>query len=373
LGLWLSMPQTLLMALLESADFLTTYLALAIAGVTVRAKSRDDGLIVGALCGLLVAAKPQLAVFGICAIVIVVSSLPRWRGLPAAAVAALLPALAMLRNLICFGSPLFPYHGGAPHHAEPARALLTENAIAPPDSVALLIDRVWRLATLQPETGITLLAVLLILFARVRSARFWLLSSAALLIPVLSSSHAPTVLRWAQPGLILLLLAAAVNLIELSSSTRAIRWAATGFLMISLWLALNFLANTAGPFTHLTQGRDSFLSSQIPSYTVRHELVRRSGRVLWLGELFGYYGAVKGPIPAPQNGSSLEPILGSGPAEAIRERLRTRGVRWIYLCNLHRVTGPDPLGGVTIYDLGGRDRPPDQIQRKGAKTRRRKE
>jgi hypothetical protein len=227
LALWLSMPQTLLLSHLESADFLTTYLALAIAGVAVRAEGRDDGLTVGALCGVMIAAKPQLAILGACAIGIVVLKLPRWRGLLAAAVAALLPALAMLRNLICFGSPLFPYHGGAPHHAEPARALLAENAIASPDSIAHLIDRAWKLSTLQPEAGITLVAVLLVLFARVRSARFWLLALAALLIPVLSSSHAPNVLRWAQPGLVLLLLAAAVNLIELSWSSSPLRSQAT--------------------------------------------------------------------------------------------------------------------------------------------------
>jgi hypothetical protein len=376
--LWLSMPQTLLLALFENAEFLTTYLALCIAGVALRGEGRDEALTVGALCGVMVAAKPQLAVFGACAVVIAMLRSSAVRASLAAATAALLPALSMLRNWIVFGGPLFPYVGKTADHADAARALLSENAIALPDTPAASADRVWGLLTLQPETGITLLALVLVFLARVRSLRFWLLASVALLVPLLASSQLHNVLRWAQPGLVLLLLAAAVNLVDRVSWTRAVRWAVTGFLLTSLWLALGFLSSTIGSLPHVAQARDHFITQQIPDYAVRQDLMARPGGVLWLGQLYGYYGAAKGPIPAPQNGASIGRILGTGTAESIRQRLLARGVRWICLCQLHHATAPGsaywswlddgrrqilgellaslpvehPRNGITIYDLG---------------------
>ncbi len=70
LMLWLTMPQTLLFALLENAEFLTTFLAITIAGVALSGRRRDDPLVVGALCGVMVASKPQTALFAVAALII---------------------------------------------------------------------------------------------------------------------------------------------------------------------------------------------------------------------------------------------------------------------------------------------------------------
>ncbi len=59
-----------------------------------------------------------------------------------------------------------------------------------------------------------------------------------------------------------------------------------------------------------------------------------------MGELYGYYGAAKGPIAAPQNGSYFSRYLSPGPAEEVRRRLFDDGYGWMSLCRLHRATAP---------------------------------
>lgn len=341
LALWLTMPQTLLLALLENAEFLTTYLGVAIAGVAIGGRRRDDPLIVGALCGLLVASKPQSAIFAAAALGIVV--IPRWRSwrsLAALAAAGLLPAAAMLRSAIVFGGFFFPYRPGAGPEAEAARALLAENAVSLPESLGALVGRITAVATLEPETGVTLVIIVLVLLGRVRSPRFWALAAAALATPLLTSANATNTLRWVQPGLLMLLLAAAINLVELAPQRGPVRWATAAFLAASLVLSVSFVVRTTGPFPHLVMTEDAFLAERIPTFEVRRGLMRRSGNVLWMGELYGYYGAAKGPIPAPQNGAYFSRFLGAGSPEEIRGRLTAGGYGWISLCRLHRATAP---------------------------------
>jgi hypothetical protein len=378
LVLWLAMPQTLLLGVLENAEFLTTYLGLNIALLTLTATRRDDVLIIGALSGLMIAAKPQLALFALTALVLVPTTGSRWRRAAAIALAAALPMTSQFRNLIVFGGFLFPYVGGSGAAAQAAQALLAENAAALPGSLSDMAKRCWRLVTLQPETGISLLALPAILLGPVRRFRFWILTVVATLVPLVLSANTPNTLRWSQLGLVLLFLSAGLGLARVASKTRTVRWAAAAFGLAALWLAVSFTMATLGPIGFLTSGPEPVLEVMIPDYVVRRDLVQRPGRVLWMGELYGYYGARKGPIAAPQNGFAHAPLLGSGTPRELQDRLTAEGYRWICFNRRHRATGPEsahwewlgpaqrqsiadllstlpanqPVNGVTVYDLG---------------------
>ncbi len=278
LMLWLTMPQTLLLALLENAEFLTTYLAIAIAGVALSGRRRDDPLIVGALCGLMIASKPQTAAFAVAALII--SLAPRWRSwrsLATLAATALLPAAAMLRNAVVYGGFLFPYRSGPGIDGDAARALLAENAVSLPTTVAAFAGRIWHVVTLQPEVGVTLPIIVLVLLGRVRNARFWMLAAIAVLTPIATSANAPNTLRWVQPGLVLLLLAAAVNLVAAAPRRSPVRWATAAFLIASLALSVVFVVRTTGPFPHLLMTEEEFLADRIPTFEVRRGLMGRPG------------------------------------------------------------------------------------------------
>jgi hypothetical protein len=354
LALWLTMPQTALLALLENAEFATTYLAVAIAGAVLTVKQRNDPVVVGLLCGLLVAAKPQAAAFAGIAMVVAIARSSVAKAVTSAAAAALLPTIAMIRNYWEYGSPLFPYLGGSGSDATASRLLLAENAVRMPDGVLDLLGRLSRLAMLQPETGITVLVLILVVFARVRNPGFWALTAVAILAPVVSSSNAHNLLRWTQPGLVLLTLAAAVNLVELVPSRSPVRWAIAALLAANLALAVSFVVRTTGPCDHLRESTTRFMSRQIPDYPMRLELMGRERRVLWLGQLFGYYGAAKGAIPAPQNGAWLANHLGNGTVEEIHQRLGASGFRWIAVSRLHGATAPDSAYWSWLDDSGRR-------------------
>jgi len=375
--LWLAMPQTLLLGVLENAEFLTTFLGLCVALLAVSANRRDDILIVGLFCGLLVAAKPQMAPFALTALVLTPTTGSQWKRIAAIALAATLPAAAQFRNLIVFGGFFFPYAGGSGQTAEAARALLTENAAVLPASPADLANRCWRTISLQPETGISTLALLAILLGPIRRVRFWILTVVATVIPIVLSSNTPNSLRWSQTGLVLLFLAAGVGLSRVSRSLRSLQWATATYGLAALWLATGFTLATLGPVGFLLSGSESILETMVPDYTVRRDLMQQPGQVLWMGELYGYYGAFKGPIAAPQNGFSHQPLLGAGSADEIHDRLTAAGYLWICFNRRHRATGPEsahwkwldpdrrqtvadllsalpsrqPIGGVTVYDL----------------------
>jgi hypothetical protein len=376
--LWLAMPQTLLLALLENAEFVTTYLAITVAGVTLAATRRDDSLVVGALCGLMVASKPQTAAFAAAAVMIaVLRSRPMARAPAAVAAAVVLPLVAAIRNRIVYGGLLFPYRSGPGVDGDAARALMSENAVSLPAGAGELASRAWEVATLQPESGITLIAAALVLLGRVRRPGLWVLAAIALLTPVITSANTHNSLRWIQPGLLLVLLAALLNLAPVASRRSSVRWATTGFLVASLGLAVGFVVRTTGPFPHLLMTEQRFMATRIPTYEVRTAMMERPGRVLWIGELYGYYGAAKGPIAAPQDSAYFERYLGLRSAAAIRDRLNGDGIAWLSLCRLHRATAPSsgnwswmteqdvqtvgtllsalpaeqPMAGVTVYRL----------------------
>ncbi len=377
LVLWLAMPQTLLLAVLENAEFLTTYLGLNIAFLTLTATRRDDVVVVGALSGLMIAAKPQLALFALTALVLVPTN-GSWRRKAAGIIlAAALPMTTQIRNLMVFGSFLYPYAGGTGAAAQAAQALLLENAAALPGSLTDMTRRCWRLVTLQPETGISLLALSAIFLAPVQRLRFWILTAVATLVPLALSANTPNTLRWSQLGLVLLFLAAGLGLARVASKIRTTRWVAAALGLTAIWFAVSFTVATLGPIGFLTSGPEPVLKVMIPDYGVRRDLVQRPGRVLWMGELYGFYGARKGPIAAPQNGFSHGRLLGSGTPSELKDRLTAEGYGWICFNRRHRATGPEsahwewlgtaqresiaellnslpaiqPVDGVTVYDL----------------------
>jgi len=375
---WLAMPQTLLLAVFESAEYLITYLVITVVGVLLRHPRRDDVLVIAALGGLMVAAKPQTAVIAVAAVGLAAVRAAPSRVAIAVFAGSLLPALASLRNLMAFGDLRFPYAGGHEPAASAAAALLAENSVALPGSLPELASRLSNLLTLQPETGISLIPLVALVALRVRRPRFWLIAIPAFAVPVVLSSNPHNVLRWSQPGLLLLMLAAAVNLARVLGRIRSARWAAAVFISAALVMAVRFTIGIIGPPLPAVAGHRAFLTRMIPSVESRAELMNRPGGVLWLGELYGYYGASKGPIPAPQNGAVIDELIGRGTADEIRRHLRDRGVRWISLNTLHPATAPGsaywgwmdperrralgellaalpsehPMDGVVIYDLG---------------------
>ncbi len=380
LVLWLAMPQTLLLGVLENAEFLTTYLGLNIALLTLTARRRDDVLVIGALAGLMIGAKPQLAIFGFTALVLVPATTSHWKRIAAVGLAAALPLTSQLRNLISYGSFLYPYSGGSGTAADAAQALLAENHTTLPGSLFDLAERCFRLMTLQPETGLSMLALVAIFVAPVRRYRFWILAAVATLVPLVLSGNTANTLRWSQLGLVLLFLAAGLGLANIASRIEMFRWAVAAFGIAALWLAVNFTVTTLGPIGFLMSEPEAVLAKMIPDYEVRKDLVQRPGRVLWMGELYGFYGAKKGPIAAPQNGFSHAPLLGRGSPTEIWNRLESEGYRWICFNRRHRATGPDsahwdwlgdaqrrsvsdllamlpahqPIEGITVYEVGAR-------------------
>ncbi len=246
----------------------------------------------------------------------------------------------MLRNAVVYGGFLFPYRSVPGIDGDAARALLAENAVSLPASIGAFGSRIWNVVTLQPEAGITLLVVVLGLFGRVRNLWFWALAAVAVLTPVATSANAHNTLRWAQPGLVLIILAAAINLASAAPRRGPVRWATAAFLIASLALSVAFVVRTTGPFPHLLMTEERFLDDRIPTFSVRQNLMGQPGRVLWVGELYGYYGAAKGPIPAPQNGAYFSRYLGAGSPEEIQQILTQDGYWWMTLNRRHRATAP---------------------------------
>jgi hypothetical protein len=375
--LWLAMPQTLLLASLENAEFLTTYLGLLIVLVALTGTRRDDILVIGLLSGLLIAAKPQLVFFAAVALV-VAPRIGTWtRSGLALAVAAALPTASQVRNAFIFGGLLFPYAGGTGQVADAARALLAENAATLPRSISDLVHRCWRLIILQPETGFSFAALPAVLAARIANWRFWVLTVVAFLVPVILSANTTNTLRWSQLGIVLLMLACGIGLARISAERMILRWGIPVMAGVGLWLAIRFTISTLGPVGFLMSGPDAVLDVMIPDHGVRTELVRRPDRVLWLGQLYGFYGASKGPIAAPQNGYVHHRLLGTGTADEIRRRLADEGIGRIVFNRRHHATGPGsdhwawlesdqrqvvvdllntlpaahPVGGVSVYTI----------------------
>ncbi len=327
-ALWLTMPQSLLLDALRNVEFVTTFFALAIVAGVVAAPAPGAAAI-GALCGFLVAAKAQHGAWALVAAVVLVWRARSWRPLPAfAAGGAVLLAPQLIRNWAAFGSPLFPYAGGAEPWRTVADHWLATNAVALPHSAAELGRRLVRLATLQPESGFTLVLLLLALIRRVRVGVLWLFVLAPVLALTLTSAATYHVLRWIQPALALALLVAAANAAALTIRRPTTRWALAALPLASLVLALQFTGGLLGRPDQLLLAPDEIVAHRLPSLASRADLVGLApDRVLYLGEINGYYGAENGVLPAPPNVAMLNRYLAGTTASEVGQRLAAAGFR----------------------------------------------
>ncbi len=332
--LWVSLPQTPLLVGLHSAEVVTTYLALVAVALALTSKggSAADGIVTGALGGLLLAAKLQLVtIIAVCALYMAFRGRSRRCLTRFAAAAAVVMLLFQLRNWSAFGNPLFPYLGGSGAAAATARGLLATNAVSYHVTLSRTAANLFRFLTQQPETGITFAALAAAAFGRVRSG--WLYAFA--LTPVLAISaitdNAYNALRWAQVGALLLLLIAAINLAPVVARSPLVRWATAVFLTAALLLAGGFTGGLLGLTRHLYEPRDVYLASEIPSYPVRRALVQEPGRALYLGEISAFYGARNGLLPSPQDHRFLDRYFGTTDPREIGHRLAADRIRWVAL------------------------------------------
>jgi hypothetical protein len=329
--LWLTMPQTLLIMAMGFPDLLLTGIAMILAVVVVVSPRDDRGMAIagGLLAGLLVASKAQMAPYaGMAVLILLARSRPAtW---PRVLVSAgLLPTVTMVRNALAFGSPLFPHLPGGGPAAAAARRLAAENVLDLTPSPVDAAHHLWRFLTLQPETGITFLALLALLPGRIRDPRIWGLA----IIPVVAlnavSGSTYNVLRWTQPAIVLLLLLASANLARLVSGSRITALAVIAALACSAVLAVGFTDRLVGFTDRLTSPAMVRASRQVPDIELRARLVQLEGRVLYVGVLHGTYGAANGLIATILDGRVLARWLGADSADEMMARLRADGFRWL--------------------------------------------
>jgi hypothetical protein len=329
--LWLCMPQTLLQAMLKYPEFFTTFLALSLVELCLRftPEHRGDVWVIGLLSGLLIAAKVHFVILvGACVLPLVVTTrIGQW--LAMAMPTALLVGITQVRNLFAYRHLLFPYSGGTRPEAEAAAALLAENAAAVDLSLGGLARGFWDVLSQQPEGGISLFALLILIRGRVRQPRMWLLGFAPLVALCVLVGQPHIVLRWAQPSLVVLLLMVAANLVIGIDRKSLVTWAATGLVLVGSVLSFRFAEQVIGVFEHFRVGTQTYVARQIPSFPIRARLAQYPGRVLYVGELHGYYGSANGIIPGAQDGRFLERFFLSLDPDAISASLGSHGIQWV--------------------------------------------
>ncbi len=328
--LWLTMPQTTLLGALKLVEMVTTFVALAL---VVEVAERKEGSCLGGaapglIAGLLVAAKAQLGAFAAVAGVILLvrrRSLRPVLGFVAGALLMLVPQL--VRNGIAYGAPLFPYVGGTGEPLAAARDWMSINAVALPGGPVELVHRIGSLLTLQPETGISIALLLLAILGRVRSP--WLYALVLLPLVALSaaSGAAYHVLRWGQSSLVLLFGAAGAGLAALLARRPLLRLPAAAMVAAAMLLAGRFTCDTIGGCSQLLLAPEKVVASHIPSLPARELLIRdRNARVLYLGELDGYYGLENGVLPSPHDAGPLFASLVAPDPDTTLRRFAAAGI-----------------------------------------------
>lgn len=326
--LWLALPQNLLVMGLELPDALTSCLVLCLASTMVepRRGSTADAVIAGVACGLLAACKPQTAGP---ALVVGVYWFVRSRFGPQmfafgiAAFAAWLPA--GVRAWVFLGHPLAPWFGGS----DAVAGVIAENAVAWPAGIAELGARLWALVSQQPETGVVMLSLLVLPVAARRAP--WLVALGAVPPVLLSfaSGSAHNVLRWCQGPLLVLLVLAAVVLEDTARRVPVVRAVPLVLAALSVAVGVRFVDATLG-FGRGLRPAEDVVRDVVPTYDLRRQLLLEDGRVLWVGEVQGYWGAENGLFPTVRNGSFLrefvdaaDPVAalaGSGITTVVRSR-----------------------------------------------------
>jgi hypothetical protein len=329
-AVWLTTPQTLLLAHLQSAEFLITVMALGatvMALVVRRSPTTGDTLVLGLLAGFLVAAKPQWAVLGTASLMVACWQKPRPPVRPALVGLALAPVVSAVRATIANGHPLFPWVD----HGDPAAvALKAENAVALVTTPAGFVDRLTELLTLQPESGLVFAVIATGLLGRRQPRNLWILGGLPLVSLVAVTGNTVNALRWVQPALPLLLLASLIGLhhrFPSRRSTAVLRGGVGVAAIAGLLLALRFTSVLDALMPQWGMSRATYLEDRVPHFQTRTEPL--PGRTLMLGEIIGYYGPAEAVFPAPQNGRWAERATTDGSVESLwiapsgLDRLRT--------------------------------------------------
>ncbi|RLE26653.1 MAG: hypothetical protein DRJ65_05040 [Acidobacteria bacterium] len=303
--LWLVTPQTLLLAQLQSAEFVITVIALALAVTALaaaRSEATGDLVIVGLLGGILVACKPHSAVLVLVAWGIAGKGRPPRQIFAGLAAGMVLPLVTAIRSALVFGHPLFPWMGPA----DPAAAaLMAENSVSLTINPIEIGHRLFRLATLQPESGVLFAVIILGLLGRRRFSTLWFLGGLQVLALVAATGNTVNTLRWAQPVLPILIAASLIGLNARFADglpQRVFRYGFLALLVCGLVLSLVFSQRTTGIAPQLGLTSQEYLSRRIPRFDARKSLALRDAPTLMLGEIIGAYTAPGCVIPGPQNG-----------------------------------------------------------------------
>ncbi len=328
--LWLVIPQTLLLAGLELVEFVTTFVALALARLVADEGGRRGaaaGLVAGLLAGFLVAAKPQLGAFSAVALALLLAGERSRRTLSGAAAGCTLALLPqVVRNWIAYGAPLFPWLGGSGSARAAADDWLSINAVGLPSGPFELGERVVRTLTVHPEAGFAAAVTVAVLAARPVRRWPWALAVVPLVATAAASDAAYHVLRWSQASLVLLMGLAGMGLVGLLGHRRWGRAAITVALLAGLVPAVRFVCATIGGCSQLGWAPSAAVASHIPSLAARAALAALPERVLYLGELDGFYGVENGILPSPHDGRAVLARYAAREPETIRRRLADDGI-----------------------------------------------
>lgn len=334
--LWLVMPQTLLLFALKYTEFLTTYLVVsAVVMVLEPGLEGSDSAVLGVLLGLILAAKLQLA--PVVLAIAVVGVLRRPRHLPVLALgAAALAVPSIVRSLLAYGVPLYPYTPGAGDAAHAARSLLAENAAALPRGFSELVGRLVRLVTRQPETGFTLLLVLPALLRWPRRPALLLILTVPFATVAAVSGANVAGLRWLQYLIPIALTAAGA---ALAPRVRPLLrgWSLLALVTASGALALGFTGRVIGLTDHLTSPRSVWIARFDDTFGVRRQLATTRTRVLWAGFGETFYTSPGDVATSIHDGAALAPWLDAPTANELASRLEAARIG--YLAWDHRHDG----------------------------------
>ncbi len=368
--LWACMPQNLLVAALELPDPVVTCLAIVMVATLVAARGggAGDALACGIASGLLVAAKPQAAVP---AAVVGLWWLVRLRRdnssvlYFAAALVAWLPAA--IRSWVHLGSPLAPFLGAA-GRAEAVERLLAENAVDLPSGVAAFSTRLIDLVTLYPEVGLIPVALAGLVLARPRSPVVLAVGLVPVVVLCLVSGSTHNVLRWLQAPVLLLLVLAGVGAVGLAQRVPVVRALPLVLAVVSLVIGVMWVDATVGAWRGL-KAPETTVRATVSAFDLRRRMAGSSiDRVLWIGEVQGYWGARNGTFPTVRDGAYLGRILESGDpvaslrAEGFTAVIRTHGrEEMLEEQGFWRDVGPSPeaarravdelLAGLPVRDM----------------------
>jgi len=351
--LWACMPQNLLVGALELPDPFVTCMALVMTATLVaaaRGGGAGDALACGVVSGLLVAAKPQAAVPAAVVGLWWLLRLRRDRSSVvffAGALAAWLPSA--IRSWVFLGSPFAPFLGGT-GRAEAVGRLLAENAVDLPSGAAAFGSRLLDLVTLYPEVGLVPLGLIGLVLARPRVPVVLAVGIVPVVVLCLASGSTHNALRWLQAPVLLLLVLAGEGAAGLAQRVPVVRALPLVLAAASLGIGVRWVDGTVGAWRGL-DAPDETVRATVSAFDLRRRMAGSpTDRVLWIGEVQGYWGARNGTFPTVRDGAYVGRILRSeDPVASLREQgftalVRTRGREWMLEeQGFWRDVGPSPV------------------------------